>query len=390
MDNTKQSPAILSLCTGMRGLERGLERACLRLNWPSPKTIAHVEIESFIAWNLVKQMEQGVLDPAPIHTNIKTFPWHILSGKVHGITGGYPCQPFSVAGKQLGTEDPRHLWPFIKEGIRAIRPIWCFFENVPGHLNIGYREVKQELEGLGYTVKEGIYSAEEVGAPHRRERLFILAIMSELDNRLKFSSPFVGDPTKPDKQWSGLCKESQERSIRRSSNELADSGHSEREGREQIKEGQQHRNWQPWSEPSPQSVLRRESILAYTNDEGLQGWNAGELQECSTKCTTRTSSAFEAKGVVSNSFGWRVSESGEELSSEQLGPNGNSRRTDRWPSRPNEPQYEWEPRRVESRVGYTLNGHNFREDLLRMVGNGVVKQTAEIAFIDLLKKHGII
>lgn len=108
VDNTLESPAVLSLCTGMRGLERGIERAIGPV-----RTVAYVEIEAFIIENLVQQMEQGVLAPAPVWSNLKTFPSEQFHGKIHGITGGYPCQPFSVAGQQKGTEDPRHLWPYI-------------------------------------------------------------------------------------------------------------------------------------------------------------------------------------------------------------------------------------------------------------------------------------
>ena len=91
------------------------------------------------------------------------------------LSGGYPCQPFSAAGKRLGTEDPRHLWPFIADGIRAMRPRLCFFENVEGHISLGLRAVIEELAGIGYETTWGIFSASEVGAPHQRKRVFILA-----------------------------------------------------------------------------------------------------------------------------------------------------------------------------------------------------------------------
>lgn len=172
MDITKESPIIISLCTGIRGLERGLERA-LQCEL---RVAAYAEIESFIVANIIAGMEAGILAPAPVWPDLKTFPFADFYGKVHGIIGGYPCQPFSVAGKQKGTEDPRHLWPYIKAGIAATRPVFCFFENVRGHLKLGFEEVYNDLCGLGYQVRFGIYSAEEVGAPHRRERLFILAV----------------------------------------------------------------------------------------------------------------------------------------------------------------------------------------------------------------------
>lgn len=293
VDTTKESPAILSLCTGMRGLERGIERA------EGPvRTIAFVEIEAFIIENLVQQMEQGLLAPAPVWSNLKTFPSEQFHGKIHGITGGYPCQPFSVAGKRAGTEDPRHLWPHIKRMVGAIRPVWCFFENVPGHLTLGYREVRSDLEQLGYKVEEGIFSAEEVGAPHQRKRLFILAVARHYSE-------------------SGWPKQ-QQRQIR---NEYSGSG------------------------------------------------------ECMAD-TSGTRNEIRISGQNS----WKERESG-------IVDNGSlQERMDCWPASPGEPQHEWEAPRVESSVGFTVNGYNFREDLLRMAGNGVVEQVAELAWKTLWSK----
>ena len=120
-------------------------------------------------------MEAGCLDPAPIWTDVKTFPWHQFRDRVDVLTGGYPCQPFSSAGLRKGTDDPRHLWPFISSGIQVVRPRLCFFENVEGHISLGLREVIADLESLGYETAWGIFSASEVGAPHQRKRVFIMA-----------------------------------------------------------------------------------------------------------------------------------------------------------------------------------------------------------------------
>ena len=120
------------------------------------------------------------MDAAPIWTNLKTFPWQSFRGTVDILSGGYPCQPFSLAGKRLGIEDPRHLWPFIANGIEIMRPRMCFFENVEGHVSLGLSTVISDLEELGYEVSWGVFSASECGAPHRRKRIFILANSSQL------------------------------------------------------------------------------------------------------------------------------------------------------------------------------------------------------------------
>lgn len=160
----------VSLCAGYGGIDLGLKRAV-----PNLRTIAFSEIEAFAVANLVSKMEAGLLDAAPIWTDLKTFPWGKFCGVVDILSGGYPCQPFSAAGKRLGQEDPRHLWPFIADGIAAMRPSVCFFENVEGHISLGLPDVIEDLGRLGYRTTWGIFSASEVGAPHQRKRVFIMA-----------------------------------------------------------------------------------------------------------------------------------------------------------------------------------------------------------------------
>lgn len=169
MDTTKTTTHI-GLCAGYGGIELGLKRVI-----PNLRSVALCEIEAFACANLVAKMESGLMEPAPIWTDLKSFPWESFRDRVDILTGGYPCQPFSAAGKRLGTEDPRHLWPYIASGIRILRPKLCFFENVEGHISLGLREVIGELESIGYTASWGIFSASEVGAPHQRKRVFILA-----------------------------------------------------------------------------------------------------------------------------------------------------------------------------------------------------------------------
>ena len=168
MDTTQTTH--LSLCSGYGGIDLGLRRAI-----PNLRTIAYAEIEAFACENLLARMEGGQLDPAPIWTDLKSFPWGAFSGRVDILSGGYPCQPFSAAGKRAGGEDERHLWPFISSGIRILRPRICFFENVEGHITCGLHHVLCDLGRLGYRTAWGIFSARECGAPHQRKRVFIMA-----------------------------------------------------------------------------------------------------------------------------------------------------------------------------------------------------------------------
>ena len=160
----------VSLCAGYGGIDLGLHRAIRNL-----RTIAVSEIEAFACANLVAKMEAGLLDPAPIWTDLKTFPWSDFRDRVDILSGGYPCQPFSAAGKRLGAEDPRHLWPHISAGIALMRPAVCFFENVEGHISLGLPDVIEDLGRLGYRATWCVASASECGAPHQRKRIWILA-----------------------------------------------------------------------------------------------------------------------------------------------------------------------------------------------------------------------
>lgn len=98
------------------------------------------------------------------------------------LTGGYPCQPFSIAGKREGTNDKRHVFPYIKEAIRTLQPKLVFLENVRGHLTLGFNSVLADLAEIGYDCVWTLARASAIGAPHRRERLFIIAT-NALDNK---------------------------------------------------------------------------------------------------------------------------------------------------------------------------------------------------------------
>ena len=180
MDNPQKH---LSLCAGYGGIDLGLKRVI-----PSLRTIAYVEIEAFASVNLAQKIEKGWLDSAPIWTDLKTFPFKEFYGKVDILTGGFPCQPFSHAGKGRGADDERHLWPYIEQGIRDLgRPPVVFFENVEGIIStkIGDQSVLHHvlirLEQMGYKATAGIFSASEVGGSHQRKRVFIMGMLNGVE-----------------------------------------------------------------------------------------------------------------------------------------------------------------------------------------------------------------
>lgn len=175
MKGNEHVDQILSVCTGIGGLDLGLT-AGLRAVGRKPRTVCMVEREAFCVSVLGKAIEKGRMDECPIWCGgLRDLPLGELPA-IDWITGGYPCQPFSSAGNQLGEADPRHLWPDILNIIRTVRPRGVFFENVSGHLTIGLDRVLQDLERCGFRSAFGLFTAEEVGAPHRRERVFILGL----------------------------------------------------------------------------------------------------------------------------------------------------------------------------------------------------------------------
>ena len=163
------TPTVISICTGAGGLDLGF-----RLAHSAARTICYVEREAFPVVNLVAAMEADLLDAAPVWNDLGTFdggPWR---GVVDWLIGGIPCQPHSVAGKKRGAADDRNLWPDTQRVIAECRPGAIFLENVPGIARYYFDTIGPELRGLGYRTEEGLFSAEEVSAPHIRERFFVL------------------------------------------------------------------------------------------------------------------------------------------------------------------------------------------------------------------------
>ena len=154
---------VLDLFSGIGGFRLGLEQAGMR-------TVGFCEIDSFCHAVLHKHWPY-----IPIHNDIRKFDGIPYREAVELVCGGYPCQPFSVAGKQRGAEDERHLWPEMLRIIREVRPRWVIAENVAGHVKQGFDEVAASLEAEDFTVWAFIIPASAVNAPHRRDRLWIIA-----------------------------------------------------------------------------------------------------------------------------------------------------------------------------------------------------------------------
>ena len=156
---------ILDVCSGIGGFSLGLEAT------GGFDTVAFCEFDEFCGKVLNKHWPD-----VPIYKDLKEIgnePTRLIQ-EFDLICGGIPCQPFSLAGKQKGKEDDRHLWPYMYEIIKHKKPTWVIVENVGGFVNVALDDVCLDLETEGYATQSFIIPACGVEAPHRRERVWIL------------------------------------------------------------------------------------------------------------------------------------------------------------------------------------------------------------------------
>ena len=390
MDTTKEPAGrtlrYLSLCSGYEGIGIGLKGIL-----PSLRTVAYVEREAFACANLVGKMEAGDLDEAPIHTDVTTFPYRKFRGLIDICSAGFNCQPFSQAGKRKATKDPRHLFPHIFKGIKECRPAVVFLENVEGIISCKtgdgesvLKHVLGQLESVGYRATAGIFSASEVGAPHQRKRVFILAVAK---------GGCVGNP-----EHDGLPAAK----VR---------GGTEETG-ENISQGQDEASKSAGtSKPKRDGDLQggESEALANTDLTGLEGRESGSPKQERGKSlrsdVTPTHSGDEPAEVLAHPDSGRGREDFKQTelravsiikSSRSAWLRGGQGETpqrpegfsQRFPARPGEEQYEWEhPRTVSRRLGGSTHGTSCRMDAianrvdrLRLAGNGVCPPQAERAF----------
>jgi DNA (cytosine-5)-methyltransferase 1 len=186
-----------SLFTGIGGIDLGLERAGMQCRWQS-------EIDPYASRVLAKHWPD-----IPNLGDVTKIDWRNVE-RTDVVAGGYPCQPFSVAGRRDGDDDSRHLWPYFRNAICVLRPRYALLENVSGHLSLGFGHVLADLAALGYDCRWDCIPAASVGAPHLRDRVFVIARdtrteqrrpMADSDNtgsrdalRTRWHAPWHGSP----------------------------------------------------------------------------------------------------------------------------------------------------------------------------------------------------
>lgn len=163
-----------SLFSGIDGFGLAAEQ----MNW---NNVFHCEINPILSEFLKQQYPN-----AASYSNITTTDFTIWRGRINLLTGGFPCQPYSAAGKQKGTADERHLWPQMLRAIREIKPPWIVGENVRGIINwsngLVFNEVQTDLEAEGYEVQPFLLPASGVNAPHERYRTWFVAYSHQYRN----------------------------------------------------------------------------------------------------------------------------------------------------------------------------------------------------------------
>lgn len=185
-----------SLFSGIGGFDLAAE-------WMGWENVFHCE------WNPFGQKILKYYWPKAIsYEDITKTDFTIHRGKIDILTGGFPCQPYSVAGKRKGKEDERHLWPEMLRAIREIQPRWVVGENVLGLVNwnggLVFHEVQTDLESQGYEVQPYVLPACAINAPHRRDRVWFVAYSTEFGYR-RGNKPGNGN-----KKWS-LCESEEKR-----------------------------------------------------------------------------------------------------------------------------------------------------------------------------------
>lgn len=158
---------VLDLFSGIGGFSVGLERAGM-------ETIAFCEKDMWCKEFLKKNWPS-----VPIHDDVKTLDGKQYEGSIDVVCGGYPCQPFSVAGRQRAGKDERHLWPEMLRIIQTVRPRWIVSENVLGHIELGFDEMASSLENEGFTIWPFDLPASAIGSPQTRERICIVGYAND-------------------------------------------------------------------------------------------------------------------------------------------------------------------------------------------------------------------
>jgi len=316
----------LDLFSGIGGFSLGLESAGL------VETVAFCDFDQYCQ-KVLKKNFPGV----PVYGDVKELNHDKLKAdgidQIDIITGGYPCQPFSVAGRKKGEEDPRHVWPEMFRLIQELRPTWVIGENVGGHIKLGLDSVLENLESEGYSARTFSISASSIGANHKRERVWIVAHSNEMQRQF-------------------LCGQKSEQ-------------------RQETFEGTSERSGTPISMANSERLGRTEGTEKSKELEREE--SSDQLDHCGEGCTKCQSCQTMANSEGSEG---NVNDSnrgnGKAPQEELFGEHGSASGVSAW----------WS---VEPSVGRVAHGVPDRVDRLKCLGNSVVPQIPYVIGLSLKK-----
>ena len=266
------------------------------------------------------------------------------------ITGGYPCQPFSVAGRKKGEDDPRHLWPKYFRLVKELRPTWVIGENVSGHIKLGLDTVISDLESEDYAVRPFSISASSIGANHQRERVWIVA-----------------NSRRPRGPWSELREENENETRKENANQFERSSSTSQsnvaDSNTRLSNGKKKEIRTRGQTSDISSARRRKEKMADSDSERLQGLR----QHTSMEGKPREKDFTE--GSLQEEHGAEMADSDS-----QRGRSGETdweNAKDAWESSRCPIAGWWD---IEPNVGRVAHGVPKRVDRLKSLGNSVVPQ----------------
>ena len=257
----------LDLFSGIGGFSLGLESAGL------VETVAFCDYDKYCQQVLKKHWPD-----VPIYGDVKELTHERLKADgidtIDIITGGYPCQPFSVAGSQKGEQDPRHVWPEMFRLIQELKPSWVIGENVSGHIKLGLDTVLENLESEGYSARTFSISASSVGANHQRERIWIVG-NSTSNGRNKSKSNKTSESVIGQSKEGGMLKPERASDVensRRSSGREQSSGYKESFGLWSFETSE-------WSTDTNQITGSSERAKTMADTESKRGREPGHIDK---------------------------------------------------------------------------------------------------------------
>ena len=354
----------LDLFSGIGGFSLGLESAGL------VETVAFCDFDQYCQ-KVLKKNFPGV----PVYGDVKELNHDKLKAdgidQIDIITGGYPCQPFSVAGRKKGEEDPRHVWPEMFRLIRELRPTWVIGENVGGHIKLGLDSVLENLESEGYSARTFSISASSIGANHKRERVWIMAHSNEMQRQ------FLR------RQKSEQRQETFEGTSERSGTPIS-MANSERlgrtEGTEKSKELEREESsdqldhcGEGCTESEPSKTMANSESIKSREQTQWEGWENSSRGSSDSRGDSQerrkdVANSEGSEGNVNDSNGGNGKAPQEEL----FGEHGSVCGVGTW----------WS---VEPDVGRVAHGVPDRVDRLKCLGNSVVPQIPYVIGLSLKK-----